>query len=993
MNRIYYFLLVIAGLFSCQEQSNEFAPDLEDFQIQDGFEITLMAIEPLISDPVDMEIDEYGRWYVVQMHGYPLDVSGSGVVKRLTDTDDDGVLDKSTVFIDSLVLPTGIMRWKNGFLVTDPPNVLYIEDTDDDGRADVRETLLTGFAVSNPQHNVNNPIFGLDNWIYLSHEGAISTKTYSDVFGDKGSAVLYPGIANSPSLPRNAYGLAVRFKPDSGQVEMLSSNGQYGHTFDPWGNHFFTSNADHLFHEALPAAYIQRNKDLGVSSGRQYIPKNGKGFGIYPITENQNHQLLTDIGMMTSACGILWYQGGIFPSAYDNVIFSAEPVHNMIHADIVQRKGATFESINMLENEEFLASKDAWFRPVNHYIGPDGAMYVLDYYRKVIEHPEWLSEETIQAGELYEGIDKGRIYRIAPKGTATPGFIDKLNLSAKTSGELIQLLEHKNIWWRTHAQRLLMDRQEGAIATELIAYLNKTNSPVGKVHALWLLEGKGAITSEIILDHLNDSNHQVRIQAIKLAEARMSNAPELVDKLLSMKNDSKTELKYQLLLTLGYLKGESAEQARAEILFQHLDDKWFHDAALSADDVNLANLYEGVRNTVAKTKSESSEKFIRRLIGQMAKTASTARLNAFLANTLKQGDKNWYSPVVLEGIATILRRRQNPVLKRQNIAQLESLFKQGVNDQIRTSGINLLHADAYFTSTPNKLKSLSKVYLQSNEVGESLRSDAVRVLGYSAADENSELFASLINGNEAKVRMAAIKALGTAKGEAPIQLLLSLWPGLIPKERSEAVSIMLRSDEGRLSLLNAIKEKKVQANNLIWSQKVHLLNNKNDEIRRISRAVLQSNQLDSDSVWSTFKIALSMDGSSTAGADAFKNTCGICHQKSGKNGIAFGPDLASVQSRSKSALMLDILQPNRSIADGFELWQAELSTGDSFSGVITYQGPTSITLRDMAGNDKIVNRADIKTLKALETSAMPENLHLNMTPTDMANLLAYLKNI
>src|SRR5215217_6846616 len=152
--------------------SREVPPEkaLATFQLPDNFQIELVASEPLLSDPVAMEIDEYGRMYVVEMHGYPLDKSGTGKVRLLADSDGDGQMDKTTVFAENLVLPTGIMRWKKGILVTDPPNVLYLEDKNGDGKADIKKTMLTGFAVSNPQHNLNNPVLGLDNWIYVGHD-------------------------------------------------------------------------------------------------------------------------------------------------------------------------------------------------------------------------------------------------------------------------------------------------------------------------------------------------------------------------------------------------------------------------------------------------------------------------------------------------------------------------------------------------------------------------------------------------------------------------------------------------------------------------------------------------------------------------------------------------------------------------------------------------------------------------------------------------------
>ena len=421
---LFHFFLVVI-LSSCQSEKSQ-PPD--GFIIEEGFQIELVAMEPLIADPVDMEIDEWGRMFVVEMHGYPLELSGTGVVKRLMDTNGDGLPDQSTVFADSLIVPTGIMRWKKGFIVTDPPNVYYFEDVDDDGKADIREILLTGFARSNPQHNVNNPTYGLDNWIYLCHEGAVRTQQFGDLLGDEGNEVHMPQVGNGKRLPKNANGLGVRFRPGSGELEMISARSQYGQAFDEMGHHFQTNNASHLYHKVIAAPYMQRNQDLLIPTSQFFIPKGGRGFDIFPITSNPDHQLLTDIGALTSACGIMSYNATLFPEQYHETIFAAEPVHNLVHVDRIEEKGATFHSTPLLQGREFLASTDAWFRPVNHYIGPDGSVFLLDYYRKIIEHPEWLSDEVIQSGDLYVGKDQGRIYRISPEGTASMSFLDRITL-------------------------------------------------------------------------------------------------------------------------------------------------------------------------------------------------------------------------------------------------------------------------------------------------------------------------------------------------------------------------------------------------------------------------------------------------------------------------------------------------------------------------------------------------------------------------------------
>ena len=204
--KITLMLLLSVLIISCKEKSGTSAIDsehaLSTFQVPPGFKIELIAAEPLISDPVDMEIDEYGNMYVVEMHGYPLDKSGSGNIILLKDKNGDGKMDERIVFADNLILPAGVMKWKKGILVTDAPNLLYFEDSDQDGKADIRDTVLSGFALSNPQHNTNNPMYGLDNWIYIGHQGATSTREYKEEFGDEGSEIIFPGSPEAQKLPK-----------------------------------------------------------------------------------------------------------------------------------------------------------------------------------------------------------------------------------------------------------------------------------------------------------------------------------------------------------------------------------------------------------------------------------------------------------------------------------------------------------------------------------------------------------------------------------------------------------------------------------------------------------------------------------------------------------------------------------------------------------------------------------------------------------------------
>jgi putative membrane-bound dehydrogenase-like protein len=238
-----------------------------------------------------------------------------GRIILFEDTDGDGRPDRRTVFADKLTMPTGIMRWKRGVLVTDAPDVLYLEDTDGDGKADIRRVALTGFAFTNPQHTVNGPVYGFDNWIYLAHEGPATAIIFPDKFGDRGSDLRFPDRQDAPSLkPARRM---VRFRPGSYELEYLSSSSQFGHSFDEWGHQFTVSNEDHIREEVIAASYLSRNPALPVGSAMERISDHRPAADVYPITHNARVEMLSGVGSFTSACGITAYLGGVFPTLWD----------------------------------------------------------------------------------------------------------------------------------------------------------------------------------------------------------------------------------------------------------------------------------------------------------------------------------------------------------------------------------------------------------------------------------------------------------------------------------------------------------------------------------------------------------------------------------------------------------------------------------------------------------------------------------------------------
>lgn len=972
---------------------------LKTFRLGEDFQIELFAAEPLISDPVAMEIDEDGRLYVVEMHGYPLDVGGSGRVVLLDDTDGNGTPDRSRVFADKLRLPTGIMRWKNGVIVTDSPEVWYFEDSNGDGAADVRRLLLTGFALTNPQHTTNAPLYGLDNWIYLANEGPVRTIRYGDVFGDAGSPVHFPDRPDGPRLPPNADGRNVRFRPDTFELEMLSARSQFGQTFDAWGRHFLNTNNRHLYHEVIAARYLARNRSLVVPTTIEQVPDYRQPAEVFAITENPRVEMLTDVGVMTAACGVTYYLADLFPSAYRRATFVAEGAHNLVHVASVRDHGATFRASRMHDGREFLASTDPWFRPVNFYIGPDGALYLLDYYRKLFEHPEWMDEATAKSPDLYAGKDRGRIYRIVPRGTPAPTWMGRTRLSKAPVDELVRRLSEPNIWWRRHAQRLLVDRKPAGADGPLIAVTTVGESPVGRVHALWSLDGIGQLTDDVIVRALNDSAAGVRENAIRLAEKRLVSDPSsvLVPALVAMKGDADPKVRLQLLLTLGFVDTPAAQTVRSDLLITNVEDDWMQIAALSAARVSGLDLLRAIERRMPDKETPGWRSLYGRIGTMVAASGDVEVARETLRSAIQPGNARmttWWQGPMLAGFASGLRpdARRNSAFDVER-AMLAAAAMQPAPAPLRGAILDVLErlglppgaaaADAI---------AQAERYVPVVEAGEELRVAAVRVLALAGADRfEPQLRAVLSRADSAAVQIAAVRALGDVSGDRPAATFLELWPRWTPAVRDEAVRAFMR-EPGRIRMLvDAVSAGRIQRMEIDRPLRIRLMMQQDEQLRTRARALFAESPAAATAALKRYAKVAGMRGDATRGAEVFGRACSMCHQYRGASGSPYGPDVGEVRNRTTASLLTDILNPNHSIADGYELWMVQLADGTTIGGVVGAETPTSVTFRMPAGMQKTVARSDIVSMQIANASAMPERLEAQITLQQMADLVAFIR--
>ena len=1026
-------LLLAACLGACQPPLPPYSPEqaLDTFQIEQGFRIELFAAEPDIRDPVAMEFDEFGRIYVVENPGYPLDTeTAGGTVKLLVDTDSDGLPDFVTVFADGLTMPTGVMRWKQGVIVTDPPSVLYFEDTDNDGVADIRRVVLSGFAFTNPQHTVSSPLYGLDNWIYLSNEGYTTARVFQDKFSDTGSEIHYPDRPGGPRLAIERRSL--RFRPDQFEIEWLAGPSQYGQTFDTWGRLFTHNNSNHVRHEVIAARYLERNPDLRVARPWHDMPDHGNAAEVYPITVNPRFELLTNAGQITSASGLTLYLGGAFPPAFENVSFVAEPAHNLVHRDVWEPAGATFLARRAAPEREFLASADSWFRPVNFYIGPDGALYLIDYYRKVIEHPEWTSAETYESDDLYDGSDKGRIYRIVP-ADGLPLSRD-IQLGAAPDEELVQYLDHPNIWWRRAAQRLLVDRRGGSAGSSgtgrlLRRFFAESRSATARVHALWTLEGIGDLDAATVEAALADAAPGVRENAVILAEARLGKAARgpLSARLLTMKDDPDPRVRFQLLCTLGYLGSAAAAKIRDELLSRDMEDPWVQIAALSWPSTTAAALLAKATNSqrgLSGEQTDAREGYFRRLGSLAGSAADGPQIRALLNTIGKLGkqtapEASWWRAAVLGGLATGLQsrgagpaantdgNRDSKTLDSATRAKLLALFGE-TDAAVRRGALRVLES----AGLPNEGAATRKAVTDAahlapdTQAGAEQRADAIRLLALAGPEALQAAFAeasspasstpledllvSLIDPSEPDpVQAAAARAYGRLEGPAQAEFFLERWRSMTAPVRAEAAQALIRTPERITKLLDAIEDDSVQPWTLA-SARNRLMMQTDPKIRERARRLLLAPQKQREKVVEQYRAALELEGDSVRGAQVFERVCSKCHLLNGV-GHEVGPDLETIRSRPAYLLLNDILMPNQSIAQTYEACVIETLDGRTIDGVIGPQSPASITLRREGGEEDVIRRQDIKSMYVSDLSAMAADVEEQISVQQMADLIRYIK--
>ena len=934
---------------------------LESLELRKGFRAELVVSEPLVKDPVAIDWDEEGRLWVVEMADYPLGMDGAerpgGRVRVIRDTDGDQVYDQQTLFADQLSFPTGILTWRGGVLVTAAPEILFLQDTNGDGVADRREVLVRGLTTGNQQLRANGLRWGLDGWVYCAaggHHGRYGLGNH-----------LETGLGSFLVGARD-----FRFRPDTGELEPLTGPSQNGRNRDDWGRWYGTQNSRALWHVVLPDRYLRRHS-MGVYPAPTQLvvtPLNPRVFPASP--QEKRFHSYEQAGHFTSACGGMVYQDRLlFPDAEGPMhAFTCEPFHNLVQHNLVVDQGVSFAATRDVEGAEldFFASRDPWCRPVMTRTGPEGALWVVDMYRYMIEHPQWLPEAGKQ--ELLPnyrlGEDRGRIYRILPEHQPAKPLH---RFSEWSNKALVDGLVTDHRWVRDKIHMMLVWKTDPEIPALLEGLLEKTPHLKARLHAMWILKTKGHLAPKWIYQAWTSKDAGMRCNGLVMAEDLMGQLD--MKAALRLVDDPDPKVRLQLALSLGEGEGVGVAEALARLASKDGTHAFFQAAILSS-------------------LSEHLEPFTRRAMDDGMRL-DPAILKACMEMAMSKGQR-----AVLER----LMRRMLVVEGRPSASTLASWSDFFVMAAQRRFDVSLLGKQE---------DGLAQFWRRSTGSGESsIFTHAARILEDRLAPQEDRIAAIglllqpihpdekvtdllrrwLDAREDPLLQEAAIQASQRLRMLAVAEVILDRWEGLSPALRQKAMDTLMTRDDWIQVLLD--RQEAGTTLSLDAIQRDRLLRHGEPSIRQRAKRAFEAPKSRS-AVLEAFQPVVSMKGQPDKGQEHFQQRCAACHLLDGL-GQEIGPSLISVSQHPVPKLLRSILDPSWDVQPGYQSYHCELKDGTELYGMVVTETGSSITLKSVDGRLHGIARETIDSLRGSEQSLMPEGLEEGMSLKDMADLIAFL---
>jgi putative heme-binding domain-containing protein len=789
-------------------------------------------------------------------------------------------------------------------------------------------------------------------------------------------------------------------------MDPVSGQSQFGRCRDDWGNWFGGSNSRPMWHNTLEDKYTRRNPHFATGDSRREIFQLPGASPIFPISRTLERFNDHDrANRFTSACSVMIYRDSLLGEEFAGDAFVCDPVHNLVSRRVITRSETTFfakRSANETDRE-FLASSDNWFRPVMARTGPDGALWIADMYRFVIEHPEWISKDWQQKLKLQAGNRMGRIYRIVRETNAAccgaggdsadassadnsspDNEHDWLNAAwDKVPNEtLLRRLASSNGWWRDTAQRTILQRDDQTFADPLHEMAKTHSSPLARLHALSLATPHFLLGPDFLVPMLNDSHPQVRRHAIRHAEPWLQPSvsehhAKMTKAVLAMVDDNDSRVLLQLAYSLGNLadkerpEGPRSGEVLAKLVERHRDHPQIPAAVMSS--LTERNV-DDVLVEVIRLDGRADSALVLQLVGQAA------------AFDRQNGLVDYFKTVVANDDQPIDSARLNRLAKAIKAVRLSE-----------TSWRSLQQLPAWKdTVAPaiTRCVAAAETILKDPDVDVVERVAAVQFLATAGDDQklvSDQLAAMVSPKNPPALQSAVLSALTTMADERTPQRLLKQWHAMTPALRSQVAEALLNRAGWTSALLAALENGSVVDRDLTPTQRERLLRHRSENVRTRSAKIFSSSGTGTRAeIIKRFEADVPSPGNVAQGRIVFEKRCSACHRLQGI-GKSIGADLTALRDRSTTALLTAILDPNRAVESKFLAYTVVTDSGRVFSGMLTSESGNSITLVATDGKEHVVLRKDIDALVSSDRSLMPEGLEKDLSAGDIADVIAFVQ--
>ncbi len=966
------------------------AKTIKQFDLPPGFSVSVVASEPLITKPIAANWDARGRLWIAETPEYPngrrpgvaepwketgvlkpgtYDRPATDRISILEDTDGDGVMDKKTIFHEGLELVTGFCFHKDGVIVLHEPDIVWLRDTDGDDKADKVERLYTGFTPGDTHFVANHLIPAPDGWIYASMGGDADVRS----------------LATNPKMIRVTSGV-FRFKPDGSAIEQFSSKGGNGFGLDITsdGEVFFgqATSGNPVQHVVLPEATLARGK-LGTTGGAESVIA-GRKVVRETMPDRAPLMQIDTVGGYSAACASLIYEGGTWPLEYARGIFCTEPILNVIHHERLVPKGPTFSGAMVPPDKEFLFSHDYWFRPFELAPGPDGAVYILDFYTPVVAHSDSRGPQHSRAGASVRP-DRdhyfGRVYRVQYDGAPQAKTPDLSKLDADA---LAKAFSHPNRTIRNNAFRLLVDRgRDDAGAAS--AMLNHPFTPA-RILALWALQRVGALEPATLYAAFEDVDPTIRKTAALIAETNGPTAS--VQDLTVGLADADVRTRLVMLRALG-AKELNDDSARALVAFYpSLDDRWSQSAAVATAASNPTAILAAALHSDDAPRIHDFLAAVAEGLVEKHDLAAFEHLIAACADAPFTSDS--VKRVLIEAAAHL----NSPFSVTPENVKAVSILLTSANPEVSTAALPIASKlsqglrDSVKAQLPALLSELNEP-----QTGESRKMQiAEAVIGArNASDSILPAISSLLVGNApGPVKRHVIATMSAAGDSKCGATLVSAFGQVHGAEQDAAFNAILTRPEWTTALLDAVEGKQLSANVLGPSNAFRLRTHPSKAVATRSAKLLDSlrkTSTDKDALIAQLLPMVTRAGDPARGGELFSMTCAVCHRfKDIGNDV--GPVLTGMGAHGPGPLLTHIVDPNRAVDAGYEVWNIEMKDDQFQAGILATENDARLVLK-MPGAQVEVPKDRIKARTNTHRSLMPEGFEaLGAEP--LRDLIAFL---